>query len=236
MKAVTTSQPQFYPPLYIMSRFAHADVTVVLSMTQHRPKEFMSDFFLWDAFRGVKEGIRLPTEKQGRPWCSLVSVGDTKEFVGYVESRIRSLYKDCQYVDDAVMLFRETFKPSESLVETTMNTLEALYGFLGLPINMMLDTQLNAERLKNPSEWIAEIANEVGAAIYFQGGDSMNTYLEADKFHGMKLASQVYEGPPGKESSKLSVLHWVATRGIGWVSVECSGEKTGLRPFTGGVR
>lgn len=221
MRLVTTSQPQFFPPLYLLSRFNKADEVVWLTQAQYQSKQFMSGFMLMDGKRLT--GVNLRLVKEGRPWVQNVRVNDPL-FLDRATRTLIDCYPEAPYIDEAVSVLRFCYSPREMLDTTAMVSMRRLMDCLGLALDYCRDTTILGCRQDDPSEWLAYLTRKKGDA-YFQGKTAMDAYLDKSKFEGVKLFYQNYEQ---NVDAKLSVLHYIATLGLEETRFLCHGDRTTL--------
>lgn len=226
MRLVTTSQPQLFPPLYMVSRFLRADAVVWLSQAQHQSGQFMSDLQLADGKRTVGFSVRL-SKPSPRPLVSDVRVEDPHLPLRLIDLLTRQ-YRNSEYLGQAVGLVADTLRADNTLTGTVIPSTEALLRALSPATpEFFRDSDLLPSRPECPSEWLASLTRKVGGTAYFQGRTAMSSYLRPDCFDGISLFSQEFEcGSP-----KLSVLHYVATIGLQATIDLCASHPTQLEVF-----
>jgi hypothetical protein len=226
----TTSQPQFFPPPYMVSRFARADLVVWLSQVQYQSRQYMSNLRLWDDRKKKVVGLSLETVygKGERPWVNRVGLKDVGLFQEVLCNQLHDLYDFTGHVDAAIEMVKYSMCKSESLTTTVNSTTARMFNWLELPLHTHNDTTLVRMRHLNPSNWIANLVREAGMREYFQGEIAMREYFEKMYFDDIDLYYQVY---PELPDPTLSVLHYMATYGRSYTRALCAASETLLREF-----
>lgn len=223
MLTCTTSQPQLFPPPYLVSRFAKADRVVWLSQAQYQSGQFMSEFQV-QAKKGT-QGLSLPLVRptESRPCVADVLVREPVQAKDAILREFRRAYAAATHRETALQVLDYCLQPMGRLYDLVVCSSNRLHEALGLRLTSTNDFSLLSCRPEDPSEWLAELSRRSGAGLYFQGKAAIDSYLKRAAFLPIRVGFQVF---PELPSSKLSVLHYLAVLGLPLTQSLCSADRT----------
>lgn len=246
MIKVTSSQIQFYPPPYMISRFAAADAVIMLSLAQHQSTQFMSNFVL-ENHKGKPVGYKLALTHPYPPNHRGI-IRDIQ--LEHSEDRIRSDVQRVMneawgknpgrfpYHKQAWAFFDATFKYDKELHVCVQQTMLRTMHTMWLPTPLFYDdVSLMPERPQNASAWISTMVRDLSGIlhgaelIYFQGYKAMDAYFDVKWFDGIKLMFQDYQV---NMNPKMSLLQSIAERGLENTIAYCQPAYTSLLDFRKG--
>lgn len=206
----TVSQPQLYPPPYMLSRYARTELLIWMLRSQYKRKQNMVELQLLKGKQKI--GLKLDLIKDGMPWLTEIQVSDPHRFAERLVEGLRECYGDTEYAREAVALVQTTFYVSDDLCECVTKTTENMMLAFGIRPVILTDVQVIADRDPDACKYLHKMFMAAGVTKYFQGRASMESYFDQDKFPTIELGCQKYDAVPPPDG-EVSILNYVAKYG-----------------------
>jgi hypothetical protein len=194
----TVSQPQFFPLLYLLERFARVDVLVFLEESQYTRKTAQS----WTVLPGPNGPFRfnLPVHGGRRPTNSITLAEDPNKWFSRASKTLQLTYgkfEAFRELTDELDDILHRVSNSKSLNDAGWITMKWLINQAGLATRVIRSRKLVPERPVEATEWMASFANHINATDYIQGYAAMKSYFQRGPFEdrGVRLWYQEYSTP-----------------------------------------
>jgi len=194
----TVSQPQFFPLLYLLERFARVDVLVFLEESQYTRKTAQS----WTVLQGPNGPFRfnLPVHGGRKPTNSITLAEDPNKWFSRASKTLQLTYgkfEAFRELTDELDDILHRVSNSKSLNDAGWITMKWLINQAGLATRVIRSRKLVPERPVAATEWMASFANHINATDYIQGHAAMKSYFQRGPFEdrGIRLWYQEYSTP-----------------------------------------
>lgn len=194
----TASQPQFFPLLYLLERFARVDVLVFLEESQYTRKTAQS----WTVLSGSNGEFRfnLPVHGGRKPTDSITLAENPNKWFTRASRTLQLTYgkfEAYRKLKDEVDDILHQISNSESLNDVGWISMNWLIRQAGLSTRVVRSRELVPERPVDATEWMASFANHINATDYIQGHAAMKNYFRRGPFEsrGVRLWYQEYSTP-----------------------------------------
>jgi len=194
----TVSQPQFFPLLYLLERFARVDVLVFLEESQYTRKTAQS----WTVLPGPNGPFRfnLPVHGGRKPTNTITLAEDPNKWVSRASKTLQLTYgkfEAFRELRDELDDILHRVSNSKSLNDAGWITMKWLINQAGLATRVIRSRKLVPERPVEATEWMASFANHINATDYIQGHAAMKSYFQRGPFEnrGVRLWYQEYSTP-----------------------------------------
>jgi hypothetical protein len=194
----TACQPQFFPFLYLLERFARVDVLVFLEESQYTRKTAQS----WAVLVGSNGPFRfnLPVHGGRRP-TDQIKLAETPDKWFSRASRTLQFtygkYEAYRKLKHEVESILHKVSRSDSLNNAGWITMNWLISQAGLGTRVVRSRKLVPNRSTDATTWMASFAGHINATDYVQGHAAMKNYFQPGPFEdcGVRLWYQEYSTP-----------------------------------------
>jgi len=194
----TASQPQFFPLLYLLERFARVDVLIFLEESQYTRKTAQS----WTVLPGPNGTFRfsLPVHGGRRPTESITLAEDPDKWFSRASKTLQLTYgkfEAYRALKDELDDILHQVSISKSLNDAGWITMNWLISQARLVTRIIRSRELVPERPAGATEWMASFASQINATDYIQGHAAMKNYFQRGPFEerGVRLWYQEYPTP-----------------------------------------
>lgn len=215
----TANQPLFFPSIYMMNRYYHSKVLVIMDEAQFSQFGHQSRVEIM-----TKQGklyLTLPLKDRAFKPINEVELDQPLRAITKIKKTLQSVYGsyDAYKAHKSSLwdaLDRAYTQPSLAGFNGVL--LDCVAQLLDLPTKIIHASDIVPIRPKHPSEWVAELGRAVGATTYLGGGTAQNAYIREEDFtsRGITLQPQNYKMPV-YESHKGIFVGKEPTDG--WVSI-----------------
>jgi hypothetical protein len=227
-KWVTCTQPLFFPPLYMLERFARCDVVILMQEAQHN-RQAEHSWCLMSAKDGpAKES--LTCHKKNRRPIDEIEVMDLARWADKFERKCADRYGKLDGYREVEKQFttlmgylRSISDKQPDLAYVNRVTMRWLHSVLHLPVPLIASKDLVPQRPDHAPDWLAALTKAVGGTDYIQGATSIRSYFTPGAFapHGIRVWGQDWKAPAlprlcEDTSIRLSALDAMFCGGVEW--------------------
>lgn len=225
---VTCTQPLFFPPLYMLERFARCDVVVLMQEAQHN-RQAEHSWCMLSTTAGLRKESLTCRDKNRRP-IDEIEVLDLKRWTDKFSKSCELAYgKQAGYrevLDSFETLLDELYYAPEgiTLAEVSAKTMGWLQEQALIDTKVLWSKDLIQVRPDHAPEWLAGLTLEVEGTDYIQGETSIRSYFTPGTFkqYGLRVWGQAWKAPEIPRlcpdfSIRLSALDTLFCAGRAWV-------------------
>ena len=188
---VTSSQPTVFPKINLVHRMSIAKFLILVEEAQYN--SYHTQYYIVN-HNGLCK-LSLPVkDKRMKPFNKLYPANINKWKKNLLNNIDMSYKKTVGYNDKE---FLDSFKGmvgNWDQLSTICDMGEDIFSWLCTVLDFNCEIIGSTELLPNntlkSSEWIGGLAKQIGADLYFQGKNSMDSYFNKDNFEGVTLAYQ----------------------------------------------
>jgi hypothetical protein len=163
-------QPYFFPYLGHFALIAAVDEWVVFDVTQYTRKSWMNRNRVLhpeDGWQYISIPLKDSTVHMRTFEARVASLKDAK---GLVLGKLSHYARRAPYYEQVQNIIKETFEcvTDDSLVSLNASGLRAVCGYLNMPFNYRICSELQMEYPSSPlpGEWAPWISGRLGASVY----------------------------------------------------------------------
>ena len=220
-RVVTTNQPTIFPPIYIVHRMSIARYMILVGMAQYNRDHTQSHIVNHNGLLKMSFPVK---DKRMKPFNKLYPA-NLQKWKKNLSRTIEVTYgRTVGYKDGTLDKFNEmmgVIEQGHTVADIGAILADWLCDILGYDCEVLSDDQLLPKNELKASEWMAALAKEVDADLYFQGRNSMNSYFNKSNFDGITLAYQNAKFKPYKhvdgnkyDLSKISIVDPLFVLGV----------------------
>lgn len=204
-KWYTANQPQIFPAIYMMARYARVDAYVSMNNAQVTKSGHQYRVSMVDR-NGKEVMIIISLKARTYKLINEVEVADIGKDVRGILLTLQSLYgkqENYRVLKEELtelLMSLETLEKPITLAKINKEMFKWLVDKIGLDMEMYDSEIIVPERAEHPSEWVAQMGAAINCNIYLGGEVAQKAYLRESDFieRGMRFESQNYVMTPYK--------------------------------------
>lgn len=218
-KIYTANQPLLFPSIYMMNRYFHSDVLVIMGEAQFTKFGHQSRVEI--VTPQGKQYLTVPLKNRSYKALNEVLLADPSRTVSTLKKTLQTVYgrytgfqQHREYLWDILDLAANC----TTLCNFNNSLMLWLWDVLGMKADLLSSLSILPNRPEHPSEWVAELGAKCEADIYLGGATAQQAYIRDEDFksRGITLRPQSFKMTPYK-----SVKGYMAGEnpGDGWISI-----------------
>lgn len=215
----TANQPLLLPSIYMMNRYFHSEVLVLMEEAQFTKFGHQSRVEIMTP--NGKQYLTVPLKDRSFKPINQVQLADGPRTVDTFKKTLQAAYgKYDAFKELRSSLFAALDYAADkgNLADFNYWLMIWLWEVLDMKTQIMKSRDVLPQRPEHPSEWVAELGKAVICNVYLGGGTAQTAYIREEDFdkRGIALRPQKYKLP-----SYLSVKKQPLGDGAtdGWVSI-----------------